>query len=70
MHHPPLQLVDGELLEGLRALLDHLDEVRPTVVLFSSADSEFFLMHGDVELLAGFTPPAPSPGGSAERWRR
>jgi enoyl-CoA hydratase/carnithine racemase len=59
--HPPTNLMDGSLLEGLRSLLDHL-EADPSVrvVVFRSADPDFFVMHGDVELLAGLHP-APVP---------
>jgi enoyl-CoA hydratase/carnithine racemase len=47
--HPPTNLVDGAFIAGLGALLDALeaaDDAR--VVVFSSADPDFFLMHGDV----------------------
>jgi enoyl-CoA hydratase/carnithine racemase len=46
---PPLHLVDGELLVALRDLLVQVetdDTVR--VLVFESADPDFFLMHGDV----------------------
>jgi enoyl-CoA hydratase/carnithine racemase len=57
--HPPTNLLDGALLEGLRSLLDHLEgEPSVRVVIFRSADPDFFVMHGDVELLAGLHPPA------------
>ncbi len=50
--HPPTNLVDGPLLGGLIDLLDDLDRAAPSVVVFRSADPDFFLMHGDVEQLA------------------
>jgi enoyl-CoA hydratase/carnithine racemase len=55
--HPPTNLLDGSLLEGLRSLLDHL-EADPSVrvVIFRSADPDFFVMHGDVNLLVGLHP--------------
>jgi enoyl-CoA hydratase/carnithine racemase len=55
--HPPTNLLDASLLEGLRSLLDHL-ELDPAVrvVIFRSADPDFFVMHGDVELLVGLHP--------------
>jgi enoyl-CoA hydratase/carnithine racemase len=57
--HPPTNLLDGSLLEGLRSLLDHLaQEPSARVVIFRSADPDFFVMHGDVELLVGLHPPA------------
>lgn len=57
--HPPTNLLDGALLEGLRSLLDQLErEPSVRVVIFRSADPDFFVMHGDVELLVGLHPPA------------
>ncbi len=55
--HPPTNLVDGPFIMALLALLDALaalaaeSDVR--VVVFRSADPDFFLMHGDVESLLG-----------------
>jgi enoyl-CoA hydratase/carnithine racemase len=55
--HPPTNLLDGPLLEGLGSLLDHLEgEPSVRVVIFRSADPDFFVMHGDVELLVGLHP--------------
>jgi len=55
--HPPTNLFDGALLGGLRSLLDHLDgDPSVRVVVFRSADPDFFVMHGDVELLVGLYP--------------
>ena len=55
--HPPTNLLDGSLLDGLRSLLDHLErEPSVRVVIFRSADPDFFVMHGDVELLVGLHP--------------
>jgi enoyl-CoA hydratase/carnithine racemase len=55
--HPPTNLLDGSLLEGLRSLLDHLEgEPSVRVVIFRSADPDFFVMHGDVDLLVGLHP--------------
>ena len=50
--NPPTNLVDGVFVMGLLSLLDALDE-RPgiRVVVFQSADPDFFLMHGDVNSL-------------------
>lgn len=72
---PPFNLVGGELLGMLQALLGELDgrdDVR--VVVFRSADPDFFLMHGDVEQLAAvpahdFTPPA-EPNVAVQTFRR
>jgi len=57
---PPLHLVDGPFLGALLQLLPELEadgELR--VVVFRSADPDFFLMHGDVEALVAI---APTPG--------
>ncbi|HSA48511.1 MAG TPA: enoyl-CoA hydratase/isomerase family protein [Yinghuangia sp.] len=59
--NPPLQLVDGAFFGALLSLLDRLDadpDVR--VVVWESADPDFFLMHGDVEMLVRI-PPAERP---------
>jgi enoyl-CoA hydratase/carnithine racemase len=59
--HPPLQLVDAALLMGLREMLDAFDEHAPGAVVVSSADPDFFLMHGDVEVLAAMPPGVHEP---------
>jgi enoyl-CoA hydratase/carnithine racemase len=47
--HPPTNLVDGAFVVALIQLLDALEtDTAVRVVLFSSADPDFFLMHGDV----------------------
>jgi enoyl-CoA hydratase/carnithine racemase len=47
--HPPTNLVDGAFIGALLALLDELEPDPGTrVVVFRSADPDFFLMHGDV----------------------
>ena len=49
--HPPSNLVDGALVMGLLGLLDEVEpDESAKVLLFKSADPDFFLMHGDVEL--------------------
>jgi enoyl-CoA hydratase/carnithine racemase len=61
---PPFNLVDGPLLGALLALLPELEadgDLR--VVVFRSADPDFFLMHGDVEAILA---SRPTPGGVAE----
>jgi enoyl-CoA hydratase/carnithine racemase len=58
--HPPTNLVDGAFIAGLISLLDACDrEPSVRVVVFTSADPDFFLMHGDVEAI--LDAPAPSP---------
>ena len=56
--HPPSNLVDGPFLTALLDLLAALesdDAVR--VLVLHSADPDFFLMHGDVEMLKDLVPP-------------
>ena len=55
--HPPTNLVDGAFVGALIQLLDAFDAgdgVR--AVVFSSADPDFFLMHGDVESILAADP--------------
>jgi len=76
--HPPTNLVDGAFIGGLAALLDALEgDAGARVVVFTSADPDFFLMHGDVHgILAmptGAYTPATEPNVAAaifERLRR
>jgi enoyl-CoA hydratase/carnithine racemase len=60
--HPPSNLVDGPFIGALVALLDALeadDSVK--VVVYESADPDFFLMHGDVEAILAAPRPASEP---------
>ena len=64
--HPPKQLVDGGLIGGLIGLLNAVeaanvadDQVR--VLVFESADEDFFLMHGDVEQILAMQAPSEVP---------
>jgi enoyl-CoA hydratase/carnithine racemase len=73
--HPPSNLVDGPFIGALVALLDALeadDSVK--VVVYESADPDFFLMHGDVEaILAAPRPasePATAPNAAAATFHR
>ena len=72
--HPPLQLVDGALLVGLRDMLDAFDASPPGAVVLTSADPDFFLMHGDVETLlavpAGTHQPVAEPNVAAATFER
>lgn len=73
--NPPLNLVDGGLLGTITALLDQLDGSDDVhVVVFRSADPDFFLMHGDVEQLVAvpshdFTSPT-EPNLAVQVFRR
>ncbi len=59
--HPPSQLVDGPFIGALYELLAATEpDDRVRVLLFRSADPDFFLMHGDVQaILASPTGPVP-----------
>lgn len=56
---PPVNIVGADLIIGLFPLLDELEASDVSVVVFRSADPDFFLMHGDVEILAGMPPSEP-----------
>jgi enoyl-CoA hydratase/carnithine racemase len=59
---PPLNLVDGPFLGGLLTLLPELEaDADLRVVVFRSADPDFFLMHGDVEVILANRPTPGSP---------
>ncbi len=72
--HPPTNLVDGPFIVGLISLLDALDAGAAHVVVFRSADPDFFLMHGDVRAILA-TPlgkyrPVSSPNVAAATFQR
>ena len=60
--HPPTNLVDGSFIGTLIGLLGELesDDATPLVV-FTSADPDFFLMHGDVNSILAIPPGADEP---------
>ena len=72
--HPPSNLVDGPFFIALLDLLAALepdDAVR--VLVLRSADPDFFLMHGDVEILKDLAPPhteATEPNVAAATFSR
>ncbi len=60
--HPPTNLVDGRFLAELVLALDALEgDDTVKVVVFQSADPDFFLMHGDVSAILAIPPGAPPP---------
>ncbi|MEO5843023.1 MAG: enoyl-CoA hydratase/isomerase family protein [Acidimicrobiales bacterium] len=60
--NPPTNLVGGPFIGGLIAMIDAMEQDdRINVVVFRSADPDFFLMHGDVEQLVN------APRRTAER---
>jgi len=72
--HPPSNLVDGPFIGALFALLDRLEgDDGVHVVVFSSADPDFFLMHGDVEAILASRPTpaaAAAPNVAAATFAR
>ena len=73
--HPPTNLVDGAFVGALIALLDALEpDPSVRVLVFTSADPDFFLMHGDVEAIlalpAGPAAPATEPNVAAALFER
>lgn len=64
--HPPINLVDRELVIDLLKLAQALEEDRQTrVVIFRSANPDFFLAHFDLSGKGNSKPPAPLPEGEA-----
>ncbi|MFE2945081.1 enoyl-CoA hydratase/isomerase family protein [Streptomyces sp. NPDC059255] len=60
--HPPLNLLDGELIKELMAFTSQVrtdDTVQ--VIVFESADPQFFIAHGDMRFLTD--PALMSAGG-------
>ena len=69
--HPPTNLVDGAFIGALAGLLDELDaDDAVRVVVFTSADPDFFLMHGDVHGILAIPPGVHAAGDRTERRRR
>lgn len=72
---PPLNLVDGAFIGGLLGLLAALEaDTSVRVVVFTSADPDFFLSHGDVEQLVAAVPlydgPVSGPNIAAATFER
>jgi len=73
--HPPSNLVDGPFVGALMDVLDWLEgDDGARVVVFSSADPDFFLMHGDVHGILAIPPgphePALEPNVAAALFER
>jgi enoyl-CoA hydratase/carnithine racemase len=62
--HPPLNVVDGSVLDGLQELLSRMDtspDLR--VVVFESANPEFYLAHFDMSGHSAEVTKAVGPSG-------
>ena len=58
INHPPTNLVDGQFFVALLDTVGRLEaDESVQVVVFRSADPDFFLMHGDVHMLRDLAPP-------------
>jgi enoyl-CoA hydratase/carnithine racemase len=73
--HPPSNLVDGAFIQALHEVIARTEpdpDVR--VLLFRSADPDFFLMHGDVEQIlaipTGHYAPVTEPNAAAAIFQR
>lgn len=52
--NPPLNLLDGKLIPDLRRFASQVrDDDTVRVIVFESADPEFFIAHGDMRFLTG-----------------
>ncbi|MEJ6511580.1 MAG: enoyl-CoA hydratase/isomerase family protein [Actinomycetota bacterium] len=71
---PPHNIVGADLIVGLLGLLPELEsDDSVSVVVFRSADPDFFLMHGDVEALLASAPadePVTEPNIAAVLFER
>lgn len=75
--HPPINLLDGALITDLNRLYDVVaDDDGVRVVVFRSADPDFFIAHADVAMIAAMPREAATAAavlqgidGFMERWR-
>jgi enoyl-CoA hydratase/carnithine racemase len=71
---PPHNIVGADLIVGLLGLLPELEgDDSISVVMFRSADPDFFLMHGDVEAILASAPseePVTEPNIAAVLFER
>jgi enoyl-CoA hydratase/carnithine racemase len=64
--NPPINLIGPELVRDVIDLLDHLEQDQDVrVVVFASADEEFFLPHVDIARVAEYTKETVRISGSA-----
>ena len=65
--NPPFNLIDGPFYDHLIALLDRIDADRDLkVIVFSSADPEYFLSRADVSNVVAYTAAAARSGGPGD----
>ncbi|MFD9403456.1 enoyl-CoA hydratase/isomerase family protein [Streptomyces sp. NPDC060011] len=64
---PPMNLIGPELVRDLVALIEELtDPAAPRVVVFDSADPDYFLPHVDMTKVAEYTAEAAKAGGPGD----
>jgi enoyl-CoA hydratase/carnithine racemase len=73
--HPPSNLVDAAFITAVAGLLDELEpDLSVRVVVFTSADPDFFLMHGDVNGILAIPKrpyvPAVTPNAASVAFER
>lgn len=62
--NPPLNLIDAAFVHDVRKLLDELDhDDSVRVVVFRSADQDFFIPHVDMKHIPDYTAEAAKSGG-------
>jgi enoyl-CoA hydratase/carnithine racemase len=65
LDNPPLNLLDPPMINAFGALIDRLEaDERTKVVVFDSADPDYFMAHFDL-LRAAEVDPTPKPSGLA-----
>ncbi|MFD6285798.1 enoyl-CoA hydratase/isomerase family protein [Streptomyces sp. NPDC060205] len=66
-HAPPINLIGPELVRDLVGLLQELSQPdAPRVVVFDSADDDFFFPHVDMTKVAEYTAEAAKAGGPGD----
>jgi len=62
--NPPLNLIDSEVLHELRDLINQLEAANELkVIVFDSANPDFYIAHSDIGKLAGETATDVGPTG-------
>ncbi|SEO06559.1 Enoyl-CoA hydratase/carnithine racemase [Actinacidiphila rubida] len=64
---PPMNLIGPEVVRDLVSLIDDLSQPdAPRVVIFTSADGDFFFPHVDLTKVAAYTAEAAKAGGPGD----